>query len=285
MLFLLPALAAPPMSTSFVGYPPGGEGDITCMLHIVTNGKVEPEGVMVSGCPYKFRKMVRKALKTWKWTEGDTPHVEEWKILFFQRSPYAKSRQIAELEQPVDQLVGKRHRTSLDITKRVAQKYPAHADGKSGTCKTELWIEAASGRVDFVTIEGCEEVFHDVTYTAAYAWEFAPIEGEHRWIRTKVAFDYEEPPEIPPLEDWTDVLELTEQGLVVSPARTRKHRPATCLVVVTVDESGRAGSADEIAGCDESLHIAAENAARRNRWKHLGDPQPQRIVVPVFFPK
>lgn len=285
MLLTALAFAAAPTSTSFVSYPPGGEGDLVCMLHIVTDGKIEAQSAMVSGCPAKFANKVREALKTWKWAEGDTPHVEEWKVSFFQRSPYAKSRQLAELEQPVEELVATRHHTALEVLERVAQKYPAHADGKSDTCKAELWIEAATGEVQNVKVDDCEPVFHDVTWDAAYAWKFAPVEDGPRWIRTRVAFKYEEPPEIPPIEDWTDVLELTEQGLVVAPARTKKHRPATCRVVLTVDTEGLAGRSETISGCDESLHIAAENAARRNRWKHLGEPTPQRIVVPVHFPK
>lgn len=285
MLWTLAALANPPVNTSFVSYPPGGSGDEVCSLHIVTDGKEEPNAVLVSGCDPKFANMVRRALKTWRWEPGDKPRVEAWKVSFYQSSPYAKSRQLAEMEEEVDALVDAAHYSTVTPVKRVLHKYPPGGDGKEATCKTEMWFEAATGDVVGVNIDGCEEVFHDVTFTAAYQWKFEPTETEARWIRTTYPLKYAEPAEVPPLEDWTGVLEMVERSPVIVPARTARYRPAVCQLVVTVDASGKASKAESFSGCDESLHIAAENALRRSTFRYRGDPEPVRIIVPIEFPK
>lgn len=285
MLLTIAAFAAEPVNTSYISYPPGQEGDPVCQLFLVTDGEPNARGALISGCEAPFVRSIRKALETWRWEPGDTPHVEEWKISFYQRSPYAKHRLLAQLDESPDQLVEAVHATEAKVKTRVPHKYPPDGEGKSGLCKVEMWAEAATGEVVGVRVDGCEPVFHEVCETAAMQWEFEPVEGDARWIRTTFPFKFEEPPPEPALRDWSGQLAYAEEVDVIVPIRSKRFRPATCEVTLTVDADGKPGKPEAIEGCPDLFHVAAENKVRRSTFEHQGEPRPLRIVVPVEFPK
>jgi hypothetical protein len=289
LAFVAPASAGPVFTTSTVGYPPGGEGGPICDAWIEVDAEGRTAHVMVEGCPLAFASRVRESARRWRWEADGSTFVEHRVVRFDQNKPYAALSDRTVLEPPVDALIHAVHSSELKVAAQEPAIYPLAGKGETATCVATLTIPIEGGAPSEVRVSKCDEAFFPAAEAALDEWSFEPastdgLPSDARWVRSKLKVHFEPPVEPTPLtpEQYAGLLERSEAEVPFFPADGRKHAPAVCQVVATVDAAASVRDVD-VEGCHEVFWVAAENVVRRITWAHLDDPKPIRIVEQVRF--